>query len=104
MINLDEIEDEINRLEHGNTTYSACEKLSVLYTVRNQLSQGDCPKQAEESYSSYSFAAEPKSEFLKVVADAPLEGVMDILNKHMEVVKAIYPKEYDMVLDMIRGL
>lgn len=104
MIDLNEIEDEISRLEHGSTTYSACEKLSVLYTVRNQLAKGADPVQVEESYPMYSFASAPKSEFLQTVADAPLDGVMDILDQHMEAVKAIYPKEYAMVLQMIKEL
>ena len=36
-MNVDEIEDEIHRLEHSETTYRTCEKLSTLYTERDGL-------------------------------------------------------------------
>ena len=40
MIDLEEINEEINRLEKCDcTTYSVCEKLAILYTVRNNYSK-----------------------------------------------------------------
>ena len=37
MINMDEINAEIAALEAGKTTYATCERLSILYNVRNNL-------------------------------------------------------------------
>lgn len=38
MINMDEINEEIEKLEQCNcTTYQVCEKLAILYTVRNNF-------------------------------------------------------------------
>ena len=36
MINMDEINAEIAALEAGKTTYATCERLSILYNVRNK--------------------------------------------------------------------
>ena len=35
MIDIQEIEKEIKKLEEKDTSYSTCEKLSVLYTVKD---------------------------------------------------------------------
>ena len=35
MIDIQEIEKEIKRLEEKDTSYNTCEKLSVLYTVKD---------------------------------------------------------------------
>ena len=38
MINMDEINEEIDKLEQcDRTTYPLCEKLAILYTVRNNF-------------------------------------------------------------------
>lgn len=95
MINIQEIEEEIARLEQGNTTYSACEKLSILYAVRNELKPGIEPIQA------YSLASEPKSEFLSAIENKDIDKVFDIIDEHMEVIKLLYPKEYNKILQLI---
>lgn len=102
MLDLNEINSEILRLENGKTTYSAIEKLALLYTVRNQLEGPDEP--VEEVEAKYSMAVAPQSEFLSAISDAPLDGVFDILDEHMGVIKLIYPKEYDMILKKIKNL
>lgn len=37
MIDLSEINSTIKKLEHGETTYSNCDKLAALYTVRDHM-------------------------------------------------------------------
>lgn len=37
MINIDEINKEIETLENGCTSYSNCQKLAILYTVKDHL-------------------------------------------------------------------
>ena len=43
MINMDEINAEIAALEAGKTTYATCERLSILYNVRNNLEPDKAP-------------------------------------------------------------
>ena len=45
MINMDEINAEIAALEAGKTTYATCERLSILYNVRNNLEPDKAPSQ-----------------------------------------------------------
>lgn len=93
MIDIDEINEEIERLERGATTYSSCEKLSVLYAVRNNARIQD---------SGYSYAEAPSSEFVAAVRSKPFEEVLNILDAHMQSLRIVYPKEYDLILQKIR--
>lgn len=68
MIDLNEIEDEIRRLEHSDTNYSNCEKLSILYTVRDGLTTVN---NMDSPTTSYSYAPAP-SEFMETFNKAPL--------------------------------
>lgn len=47
MLDLVEIENTIQQLESGETTYDACIKLASLYTVRDKLYQSVTPDNAE---------------------------------------------------------
>lgn len=42
MLNMDEINQEITKLEHKDyTTYDVCQKLAILYTIRNNYKGGN---------------------------------------------------------------
>ena len=53
MINMDEINAEIAALEAGKTTYATCERLSILYNVRNNLMSNQQPNQLSSNTSYY---------------------------------------------------
>lgn len=93
MIDKNEIEVEINRLENSELTYANLDKLANLYIVRNNL-KGTLA-------ASYSYG---KSEFLQVCSNAPIEDMLNILDEHMECIKALYPKEYYAILGKIKDL
>lgn len=97
-MNMKEIEAEIERLEGADTTYSNCEKLSILYNVR------DHSKQEERREPVVFHDPAPSSEFISAVNSAPFPAVLDILNEHFDAIKIICPKEYDAVLMKIRNL
>ena len=88
-----EIQEEIEKLESGDTSYPNCVKLSVLYTVADHMKSGNMPK--------YSHAS---SEFLFAVSGAPIDGVLGILDEHMDCIKALYPKEYNNLIQRIKDL
>lgn len=99
-MDMKEINTEINRLECADTNYTNCSKLATLYTVRNGL----VPESAHESTqnvstSGYSYASSPpKSEFIQAFMDAPLDDAVEILDKHMNIIKTLYPKEYSVII------
>ena len=93
-----EINTEIARLEGSETTYPNCNKLAMLYTVKDHLDeprQEPTPRMARAEYSS---------EFLSVVSGAPIEGVLRIIDEHMECVRVLYPKEYSAIIEKILDL
>lgn len=99
MIDLNEVEDEIARLEHGNTTYATCEKLSVLYAVRNEHTE---PRKAQP----YSYASAPlsvSSEFVQAFQEASPDTALEVLDEHMRAVQILYPKEYKKVLELLKA-
>lgn len=98
MIDVAEVNKEINRLENGATNYSSCEKLSQLYVVRDHI-------QKDRSYApDYSFAAYPTSEFLKATDGIPMEHILNVMDEHMEVIKAMYPREYKAIIKKIKNV
>lgn len=101
MLDMNEIDQEIARLENEHMTYRTCEKLSVLYTVRGNRT----PIQGKHQTGGYSYADAPKvpeSPFLQAVEGKSMDKVLMILDEHMEAVKLLYPKEYNMIMQKIR--
>lgn len=94
-MDIQEIREEIKKLEDSETTYQNCSKLSVLYSVVDHL---DKTKTKEVAYSYGS------SEFLLAVSRAPIEEVMKIVDEHMDAIQLLYPKEYAAVVKKIKEL
>lgn len=102
MINMDEINAEIAALEAGKTTYATCERLSILYNVRNNLEPDKAPNQPTLKTAYYSYASEPESEFKEVARKADFEHLLRVLDEHMKAIEAMYPREYQSVLRKIK--
>lgn len=100
MINMDEINAEIAALEAGKTTYATCERLSILYNVRNNLESNQTPNQLTPKTAYYSYASE--SEFKEVARKADFEHLLRVLDEHMKAIEAMYPREYRSVLRKIK--
>lgn len=97
MISLETIEREINELEmRGETTYSVCERLSWLYTVRDHLRPVRKDSRVTQELSG--------SEFLDACSGVSYPALMKILDEHMSAMKIVQPKEYDSVMEKVRAL
>lgn len=90
-MNIEEINNEIQRLELQETTYENCSKLSILYIVRDHFKTRP---RFDSSYAS--------SEFMQACAHSDIESVMRVLDEHMNCIKVIYPKEYSKILSKIK--
>lgn len=104
MIDYNEIRDEIERLEHSGTTYANMEKLAMLYSVRNNAPDRSEASERSAPVMKYSYAQASDSEFLRAVSTAPIEGVLNIIDEHLNAVRVLYPKEYSAVLRKISEL
>lgn len=94
-MNINEIDREIHSLESGQTTFTACEKLAWLYVVRDHLNH---------TKDSSIFDLESDTEFMSAISGKPIDKVLHVLNEHMDVIKIVYPKEYEALLKKIGEL
>lgn len=54
--------------------------------------------------AAYSTAAEPQSDFVAAASSVPFGGLMQVLDRHMNAIKLVYPKEYELVMRKIVSL
>lgn len=100
VIDLETIEREIDDLEHREASYKLCQRLSWLYSVRDHLSEKVYPPDGKTALKS----SLSGSEFLDAANGKPYEDVMKAIDEHLEVVRLLYPKTYDGVIQRIREL
>ena len=100
-MNIEEIRKEIAELETADTNYPNVQRLSWLYTVHDHLSKDRTPIVASKIQSvmpTYS------GEFGEAVSGVNIDSLMSILSEHMAVVKILYPKEYEAVINKIKEI
>ena len=101
-MDITEVEKEIRRYEAEKTTWSNCEKLAILYTVKDHLREDTkMISPPREPMPMYSYAA-PRSEFVEAASTVPLETLLSVMDNHMEAIKVLYPKEYASVVRQLR--
>ena len=97
MINLDEINGEIAKLEIQPATYVTMEKLAWLYIVRDHITLST----AKRSVSADNRDTVPEagtSDFLMACAGKPVAEVMLVMDELMDTLKTLHPRLYDAVL------
>lgn len=90
MIDLNIIDNEIERLEAEEMSYQTCARLADLYSIKDHY---------RPIYSRYSYS---QSEFLQACQNAPYEAVLNVIEEHMQCINALYPKEYAAVIRKIK--
>lgn len=98
-MNISEINNEINRLEKDANCYADCEKLSVLYNVRNNFSR--LITQNNTQLNSYD--EDNLSEFMRYALAADRDRLLDIIDEHMELIRVLHPREYYTIIDKIKN-
>jgi hypothetical protein len=92
-----EIKTEIARLEGSETNWQNIERLSWLYAVRDHMEGdgGNMILHERDTMPDYA------GEFGQAISGKNIDGIMDILQEHMAVIKVLHPKEYQAVIDRI---
>lgn len=109
-MDIDEINTHIHKLKCGSTDWQSVEKLAALCTVRDELEEAHAPEtqiqalQPATYAAAYSTAAEPQSDFVAAASAVPFSGLMKVLDEHMNAIKLVYPKEYELVIRKIAAL
>lgn len=97
MISLETVEREIDELECHETTYRVCERLAWLYVVRDHLR----PQAVGESALVPNMEG---TEFLEAVSGKRTGDVMLLMDEHLSVIRTLYPKSYESIMQRIREL
>lgn len=95
-MNVTEITEEIMKLQDAETNWTNIQRLAWLYTVSDHMTGAAIAASPAERMPVYT------GEFGEVVSGKDISAVMNVLTEHMAVVKVLYPKEYEAVLDRIR--
>ena len=90
MINLDEINSEIEKLESMSASYTTIEKLSWLYTVRDHLS----PTKDVE-------APDRNTEYILACSGKSMKCVLEVMDELMSTLLVIQPRLYNAVMDKL---
>lgn len=105
-----EINEHIRKLKCEETNWQSVEKLAALCTVRDELEEEHAPETQAQALppatyaAAYSTAAEPQSDFVAAASSVPFGGLMQVLDRHMNAIKLVYPKEYELVMRKIVSL
>lgn len=109
MVTRQDLDEAIRECEGAPASYAVCQKLAVLYTVRDYLFGGEGSRMSFAASS-----AEPEadvigdygdSEFLRAVCGRDADSVWMILNELMEeTIRVINPRLYDGVMRRIEKI
>lgn len=109
-MDIDEINTHIHKLKCGSTDWQSVEKLAALCTVRNELNEAEsrenspAPQAEPVRHTEYSRPQEPQSEFVEAASAVPFSGLMEVLDKHMDSIKLVYPKEYSSIIYRLKSM
>ena len=90
MLSPTELRDEIRKLESEESSWTVVQRLSWLYTLRNNTSSNEMTVNG--------------SEFLEIASTKNIDRVMAIMNELMDTEKAVHPKIYNAVMKKIKEI
>lgn len=107
-----EINEHIRKLKCEETNWQSVEKLAALCTVRNELSEAESrenspapkPEPVRQIVEYSTRPQEPQSEFVEAASAVPFSGLMEVLDKHMDSIKLVYPKEYSSIIYRLKSM
>lgn len=95
MVSLEKVEQDILETERRDTSMATCERLSILYIVRDHLRGYNTSPEAVMQLNG-------SSEFMQAVNGKNPESIMPIIDELMDAIQALHPRMYDRVLEKIK--
>lgn len=92
--------ETIEECRAAKPTASTCQLMASCYTILDHLFP-DTSRSVDPPVQMYSMASAPDSEFVQAAISAGMDRTLEVLNEHMECIRALYPKEYTAVLRML---
>lgn len=112
MIDLRELDETIDSIKRKGATINDAVTLAMMYIAREHMLREESDAMPAQMAQNYSRAAAPTpvmetparietygtSRFLAACDGLPVEGVLSIMDEHMDAIRVLYPKEYDAIL------
>lgn len=90
MLSPSELREEIRKLESEESNWTVVQRLSWLYTLRNNTSSNEITLDG--------------SEFLSIASTKNIDRVMAVMNELMDTEKAVHPKIYSAVMKKLNEI
>lgn len=92
MLNLTEINNTIEELEHGNTTYDSCIKLAALYTVRDKLNTDTVIEEYHDILPQYQHYVSVKRKYQlgELTDKAIIHSIDSVCQELFEFIQTMY--------------
>lgn len=101
-MDINEINQHIEKLKNDDTSWQSVERLAILCTVRNELTDSaNVSTSAEPLADSNSRMIASQSDFVEAASAVPFSALMSILDAHMNGIQLVYPKEYQLVMSQL---
>lgn len=97
MISLKQVENDIVELEAKDTSFAVCQRLAVLYVVRDNL-------RAYETEKPDALHTKSSSEFLSLVNGKNTTEVWQVMDDLADALKVLHPRIYNELLDNLRAI
>lgn len=98
MITKRELLQTIEDIENASSTFSDCQKLAILYTVRDHLFP-EIPKEARVEVLAESYVEmEGKTDFAQAVNGKNAKKAWEVMDELMNAMEALHPRIYNAVL------
>ncbi len=112
MIDLRELDETIDNIKRNGATINDAVMLAMMYIARDHMMREESAHMPAQRAHDYSRAAEPTrvvetpdriktrgtSRFLAACGGLPTHDVMALIDEHMDVIRVLYPKEYEAIL------
>lgn len=92
--------ETIEECRVAKPTAATCKLMASCYIILDHLFP-DTSRSVDPLAQMYSMAVAPDSEFVQAAIAAGMDRTLEVLDEHMECIRALYPKEYRVLLKML---
>lgn len=101
MLTEKELLETIEECKTAKPTAEKCQLMAACYIVLDHLFPKTNQIDTAQAQTNVQAKTASNSEFVQAAIVAGMERTLEVLDEHMECIKALYPKEYRAVLRML---
>lgn len=96
-----ELLETIEECKAAKPTAERCQLMASCYIVLDHLFPKESQATVTPAQMSLQTATDSDSEFIHAAKAAGIDRTLEVLDEHMECIRALYPKEYSEILRML---